>query len=121
MNYGCKVIDDSLKFYESCKMLVLGIIAFCINWLLAWGLVRGNPGPLPIAIMTATTVGVTFAMGIVISLAMVRLGFSQGAALGEATDVAVYFGLPAAALASWCASQQNQRDAQEPPRRKLSW
>ena len=94
-------------------MLVLGIIAFCINWVLAWGLVRGNSGPVPIAIMTTATTGITFAMGIVISLAMVKFGFSQGAAVGQAMDVAVYYGLPAAAWASWCASQQNRRDAAE--------
>lgn len=99
-------------------MLALGIIAFCINWVLAWGLVRGNSGATPIAIMTAATTGVTFAMGIVMSLAMVKLGFSQGAAVGEAMDVAVYYGLPAAAWASWCASQQNRREAAEEPRRR---
>jgi len=102
-------------------MLALGIIAFCINWVLAWGLIRGNSGPTPIAIMIAAATGVTFAMGIVMSLVMVKLGFSQGTAIGEAMDVAVYYGLPAAAWASWCASQQNRRDAAEEPRRRYRY
>ncbi|MEM9139882.1 MAG: hypothetical protein AAGB15_08610 [Pseudomonadota bacterium] len=66
---------------------------------------------MPLAIMTAATTGITFALGIVISLGMIRLGYHPATSIGEAMDVAVYFGLPAAAWASWCASHRNRQEA----------
>lgn len=97
-------------------MLVLGIIAFCLNWAIAWTLVRGNSGAVPLAIMTASTTGITFAMGIVVSLGMIQMGFPPAEAVQESMDMAIYFGLPAAAWASICASQQNRREQEQAAR-----
>lgn len=110
-------IDEPSNFEHNCGMLLLGIIAFGVNWILAWGLIRGNPGPAPLAIMTTATSAITFAMGIVISMVMIQLGTAPQVAIGEAMDVAIYFGLPAAAFASYCASHQNRQDMQRRTRR----
>lgn len=91
-------------------MLLLGLIAFCTNWVIAWSLIRDHPGAFPLAVMAAVTTGVTFAMGVVASVLLVQLGYSHFSAFGESLDAAIYFGLPAAAWASYCASCQNRLD-----------
>ena len=64
----------------------------------------------PAMIMMTATTGVTFALGIVVSLGLVMLGFGSFTAVNHAMDIAIYYGLPAAAGASYCASVQNRLD-----------
>lgn len=91
-------------------MLLLGVIAFSINWAMAWSIVRGQSGAIPFAMMIAATTGITFAFGIIISVVMVKFGSSVHSAANEALDVAVYFGLPAAAWAAYCAAIKNRME-----------
>ena len=91
-------------------MLLLGVIAFSINWCMAWSIIRGHPGALSFAMMVAATTGITFAFGIIVSTVMVKFGSTVHSAANESLDVAVYFGLPAAAWAAYCAAIKNRLD-----------
>lgn len=113
MGWAVNDVDGAAKCAQNRNMLLLGLLAFGLNWVIAWGLVRDNPGTFPLAVMTAATTGTTFAMGIVVSGLLVQMGYSGHFAFRESLDAAVYFGLPAAAWASYCASHLNRLDEEE--------
>jgi len=92
-------------------MVVVGILAFAMNWGLAWAMVRGQPGSMPLVVMVASSAGLTFAFGIVVSFILIQVGIPQPQAVQKCMDVAVYFGLPAAAWAAYCARHQDRIDA----------
>ena len=78
-------------------MLLLGIIAFSINWCMAWSIVRGHPGAMAFAMMVTATTGITFAFGIIVSTVMVKFGASVHAAANDALesnpDLAAFFAI----------------------------
>lgn len=96
------------------RMVLVGVSMFAFNWLLAWSVVRGHAdrvAPILAALFCAVltlTIGFTLAIGYGAQPAHLPM------------DAAVFFGLPAAAWATWCAAVRNRRDVRRRARGTLA-
>lgn len=83
-------------------MVLLGVSMFGFNWLLGWFLVRGHrelAAPVMAALAAAT---LTSIIGFTLAIATAAIA---------PMDACVFFGLPAAGVAIWCASVRNAEDS----------
>lgn len=98
-------------------MLTLGIASFLLNYALAWTIVRSHPQRFPLLSVIAVPVASSLALGLFIALVLIILGYLPLPATDQGIDVAIYFGLPAAALGAYGARLQNRLDAKRTARR----